>query len=312
MRIAVLGTGAMGMLFAAMLKKEHDVVLLGRNREKIEALASQGVTVEEPDGRMHTAYPTAAEMGTPMEPVDLMIVFVKAMGTREALSKCANLLGEHTLLLSLQNGAGHEEELARFVPMERVLVGTTQHNASVRGVASVFHGGRGRTVLGSPAGRLGEAQAAARALEASGIQAEASANVRAAIWQKLLTNVSLSALTGVLRVPMGFVAQSPSAWALCETLIREACAVAEADGVRFDPKEKAEEVRRVATDGPMGITSICADLMQGRKTEVDTISGSVVRAAARLHVPAPHHEMMVMLIHAMEDQNSQPQSHSNA
>ena len=111
---------------------------------------------------------------------------------------------------------------------------------------------------------------------------------------------------------MGFVAQSPSAWALCETLIREACAVAEADGVCFDPKEKAEEVRRVATDGPMGITSICADLMQGRKTEVDTISGSVVRAAARLHVPAPHHEMMVMLIHAMEDQNSQPQSHSNA
>ena len=71
----------------------------------------------------------------------------------------------------------------------------------------------------------------------------------------------------------------------------------------FDPQEKIEEVHQVAVKGPRGITSICADLMHGRMTEVDTISGSVVRAAARLHVPAPHHEMMVLLIHAMEDKN---------
>lgn len=91
MRIAVLGTGAMGMLFAAMLKKEHDVVLLGRNREKIEAFTSQGVTVEEPDGRMHTAYPTAAEMGTPMEPVDLMDRLCQGDGARARRSQSAQI-----------------------------------------------------------------------------------------------------------------------------------------------------------------------------------------------------------------------------
>ncbi|MDO5377228.1 MAG: ketopantoate reductase C-terminal domain-containing protein, partial [Clostridia bacterium] len=132
-----------------------------------------------------------------------------------------------------------------------------------------------------------------------------TADIRRAVWQKLMTNVSLSALTGVMGMPMGFVSSSASCWALCEMLIREVVAVAAADGVVFDAEEKIAEVRAVAEGGPTGITSICADLLHGRKTEVDTISGSVVRAARRLHVSAPRHEMMALLIHAIEDKNEQ-------
>ena len=137
----------------------------------------------------------------------------------------------------------------------------------------------------------------------AGFEMKASENVRKAVWQKLMTNVSLSALTGVFQMPLGFVTQSESAWKLCEILIREAVAVAAADGVEFDAEDKIEEVRKVSVNGPMGITSICADLQNGRMTEVDTISGSVVRAAKRLGMEAPHHEMMVLLIHGMEDKN---------
>ena len=110
-------------------------------------------------------------------------------------------------------------------------------------------------------------------------------------------------LDRVFQMPLGFVTQSESAWKLCEILIREAVAMAAADGVEFDVEDKIEEVRRVSVNGPMGITSICADLQNGRMTEVDTISGSVVRAAKRLGMQAPHHEMMVLLIHAFEDKN---------
>ena len=303
MRIAVLGAGAMGRLFAAGLSRANDVVLLGRSKQKLAPLAENGVTVHEQDGSSYTAHPDVRIAGETCESVELIVVFVKAMGTREALDACRNLIGEETCVLTLQNGGGHEDVLSEYVPMERVLIGTTQHNASVREDGSVFHGGSGHTVIGCPLGESAYAKRAARAFADAGFSAEASGNVREAVWRKLMTNVSLSALTGVFKSPMGFITESPSAWALCERLIREAVAVAEADGVHFNAEEKIAEVRAVSVNGPMGITSICADLRNGRKTEVDTITGCVVRAAKRLGVSAPCHEMMRLLIHAMEDQN---------
>ena len=119
----------------------------------------------------------------------------------------------------------------------------------------------------------------------------------------MLTNVSASMLTGVLQVPMGFIAENPSAWAICETLVREAVAVAAGEGIEFDADEKVAEVRKVCTDSPAGLTSIYADLRDGRRTEVDTISGSVIRASERNGVPAPTHRAMVQLVHAMEQKH---------
>lgn len=303
MRIAVLGAGAMGRLFAAKLSKANDVVLLVRSRERAEAARASGITVHEQDGSAFTAHPEVAVSGEAAGAVELILVFVKSMDTQSALSACRGMIGERTCILTLQNGGGHEETLSQFVPMERVLIGTTQHNASIRPDGSVFHGGSGHTVIGSPLGESDAAQKVAQAFAEADFDVEASANVREAVWRKLLTNASLSALTGVFRSPMGFVTDSESAWALCERLIREAVAVAQADGVRFDAEEKIAEVRAVSVNGPKGITSICADLTHGRLTEADTITGSVVRAARRLGVSAPSHEMTLLLIHAMEDRN---------
>lgn len=305
MRIAVLGAGAMGRLFAALLSRRHDVLLMDRNPERAQTLDREGVILIEPDGARAVFHPHTVGMGSEQAPADLVLVLVKAMGTRASLERCRGLIGPKTLLLTLQNGGGHEEVLAGFAPLDRVLIGTTQHNASVREDGSVFHGGSGRTVIGSPLGESEAAKRVAAAFAEAGLETEVTDNIRRTIWQKLMTNASLSALTGVMGMPMGFVAASASCWTLCERLIREAVQVAAADGVAFDAEEKIAEVRAVAEGGPMGITSICADLLHGRKTEVDTISGSVVRAARRLHVSAPCHEMMVLLIHAMEDRNEE-------
>ena len=112
-------------------------------------------------------------------------------------------------------------------------------------------------------------------------------NVQKLIWQKMFTNVSASVLTGILQVPLGYIAQNANAWAVCETLIREAVAVAAGDGLDFDAEQKIAEVRAVCEKSPNGLTSIYADLRDGRRSEVDTISGSVVRASDRNGVPAP-------------------------
>ncbi len=126
-------------------------------------------------------------------------------------------------------------------------------------------------------------------------------NIQQLIWNKLFTNVSLSALTGVLQIPMGFIADNDHAWNIAKKLIHEAVEVAHGLGLKADEAEITEKVRLTSINSPEGITSICADLKNGRRTEVNTISGSVVRAAEKCGVPAPTHELMVELIHAMED-----------
>ena len=119
-------------------------------------------------------------------------------------------------------------------------------------------------------------------------------NIQQLIWDKLFTNVSLSALTGVLQVPIGFIAADEYAWSMTVTLIKEALAVAKALGLEFDEQEIIERVRK---------TSIYADLKAGRRTEVNTISGAVVRAGEKTGVDVPTHRMIVNMVHAMEDRD---------
>ena len=100
---------------------------------------------------------------------------------------------------------------------------------------------------------------------------------------------------------MGFIADNIHAWTITKRLIHEAVEVAHGLGLEADEAEITEKVRLTSVNSPEGITSICADLKNGRKTEVNTISGSVVRASKKCGVPAPTHELIVELVHAMEE-----------
>lgn len=102
---------------------------------------------------------------------------------------------------------------------------------------------------------------------------------------------------------MGFIAKNPHAWSAARRLIHEAVAVANRMNLDFDEEEIAEEVKKTSQGNPAGCTSIRADLRDGRKTEVDTISGAVVRTAHELRMEVPSHELMVNLIHSMEERN---------
>lgn len=236
--------------------------------------------------------------------MDLVILFVKALYSQSALSANRELIGPDTFLMTLQNGSGHEDILSEFVPADHIIIGTTEDNGAVLAAGHVRRGGTGKTNIGMPAGDPGGFLPKVKeTLDACGFQGQIHSNIQQLIWDKLFTNVSLSALTGVLQVPMGFIASDEYAWSIAEKLIQEAAAVARGLGLQADEKAIAEKVRLTSLNSPEGITSICADLKAGRKTEVNTISGSVVRASKKCGVPAPTHQLIVELIHAMEDRN---------
>ena len=300
MRIAVIGAGAMGALYGGYLSRKNDVLLVDVNAQQVETINKQGLKIHEPDGSVTEVFPRAVVSTAGEAPADVIVLFVKSMFSASALESNRSLIGPDTYLMTLQNGSGHEDTLLQFADSEHVIIGTTQHNSAVLGFGEIRHGGSGKTCIGCVKGDAARLQPIADAFTASGLEAVCDDHVQKLIWGKMFTNVSASVLTGILQVPLGYIAENESAWATCEKLVREAVAVAAGEGLDFNADEKVAEVRGVCERSPQGLTSIYADLRDGRKTEVDTISGSVVRASRRNGVPAPTHEAMVNLVHAME------------
>ena len=303
MKIAVLGSGAMGGLFGAYLSRENDVTMVDINPAVVERINTQGLEVREPDGSSAVYRPRAVQNARGMDPVDLVIIFMNARFSEAALGGNPELIGPETYLMTLQNGSGHEDTLAKFAAKDRIIIGTTQHNANAAEPGVSNHGGSGVTHMGCVTGSAARLQPIADTFTACGLEADVSDDVQKMIWNKMFTNVSASALTGALQVPLGFISRNADAWALCRKLIREAVDVAAALGMDFDYDQKVAEVKAVCDNAPNGLTSIYSDLKNGRRSEVDTISGSVVRAGIKVGVPTPSHTFLVGMIHALEGKN---------
>ena len=301
MKIAVLGAGAMGMLFGGYLSRHNEVYLVEVNEDRVNHINEHGLLVREKDGSDGSFHPTAVSHTKELGPVDLILVFVKAMFTVDALNSNRNLIGPNTYIMTLQNGAGHEAKLLQFTDEKHVVIGSTQHNSSIIENGHVNHGGSGMTSIGLPGGGSEVLQPIAEDFTACGFECVTSNEVKKQIWTKLFTNTAASSLTAVLQVPLGYIYSDPSAHELMVKLCKEAVAVANAEGfATFDEAEVIAGVETVCKNAPNDYTSIYADVRDGRRTEVDTISGSVVDAAHALNVPVPCHKMIVSLIHALE------------
>ena len=306
MRIAVLGAGAMGLLFGGLLSRKNDVCIYGHRAEKVEEIKKNGVIIRKNDGTELHLFPRAAVSGEDLREIpDVVMLFTKSLVSREVLEQNRGLFGPDTLLLTLQNGSGHEELLREFVEESRIVIGTTRHNSVLTGNTSVLHGGSGVTSIGSAHARNTLVYILAEEMSACGIETSISEDIRRFIWDKLFVNTSVSVVSGILQVPQGYLLDNPHAWSLVERLAREAVETARSEGFVFKPEKVLEGLHSLLEGARNGYPSIYADLRDGRKTEVDAISGSIVRTGHKNGIPVPSHEMVVELIHAMEGKTGQ-------
>jgi 2-dehydropantoate 2-reductase len=299
-KITVLGAGAMGSLFGSYLSQHNDVWMVEVDPAKVEKINQEGVKIREIDGEK-VYHPKAVMSTEGLGEMDLIIIFVKAMFSRSALESNRHLIGPNTYVMTLQNGAGHERTMLDFVDRQHVIIGTTKHNSSIIETGHINHGGGGSSSIGLLDGGSEVLRPIADTMTECGFETEVSDSVRKSIWNKLFINTSASVMTGVLQTSLDFLRESDYAWTLVEQLAREAVAVANGDGMDFDPETVVKDVRTLVENAHNGYTSIYADLRDGARTEVDTISGSVVAEAKELGIPVPAHEFVVTLVHAMED-----------
>lgn len=301
-KIAVIGPGAMGLLYGAKLSACAEVILIGNNAAHVKEINDNKVTLKR--DKSETVYHVPAVLnGQITQPVELVILFTKAYLTEEALEQNKALIGPDTVLLTLQNGAGHEEVLSKFTDRKHILIGTTAQGSYRENAHTIVNSGLGDTAIGAISDDFVGIEKIGEVFETSGFPCKISNNIKQMVWNKLMINASSSVLSGVLGVNQGYVSQNSSAWEICKDLIREICEIATGEGYSFDAEEQIERIANHLKNAPGGYTSIYADLKNGRKTEVDYISGSVVKAAKRQGKAVPTQALMVHMVRAMEDRD---------
>lgn len=148
MRIAIIGTGAMELLFGGYLSRRHDVVLIDGDTAKVQAINDEGILIQEPDGEVIAAAPRACGSTGKPGVVDLILLFARGMDSMRTLKDVKNIIGSRTYLMSFQNDAESESALRDLIPADRIVLGTTQHCSSFVKAGVIQHGGGSRTSIG--------------------------------------------------------------------------------------------------------------------------------------------------------------------
>ena len=304
MRIAILGAGSLGCVFGGLLAKAgHEVLLVNRNRVLVDRLNAEGLTLDLGKAGRRVIDVQASTVCAPEAPVDLLIVLVKSFDTDAALSGARAAIGPETLLLSLQNGMGHEELMAPFAPPDRVLLGKTYVGGTMTEPGVVIGGAEGRdTYIGPATGRVtGRMRAVADAFSAAGLRCEASDRIMDLAWNKLLVNVSTSGLSALTGLSYGPLYALPELAECARAAVAEGIAVARAAGARLDFADPGAPWAMAADGLPPGFkASMLQSLERGRRTEIDFIHGAVVRYGAQHDIPTPVNATLVAAVKGLE------------
>ena len=303
MKIAILGAGALGCAIgAALTEAGHETWLLNRSAAHVEAMRRDGLRVDDAAGTRRVAVKAAtgaADAGV----VDLVVVLVKSFHTDAAMRGALSLVGPHTMVLSLQNGLGHEDLLADIVGRERLLAGKTYVGGVMRGPGHIQSGIAGKaTYIGELDGRrTTRVEAIAAAFEAAGLHTLVSDNILGTMWDKLLVNVATGAITGITGLTYGQLYDEPLLQATALAAVQEAIDAAQAAGVRLSMTEPEQAWTLAAAGLPATFkTSMLQSLEKGSVTEVDFINGSVVRWGRRHGVPTRVNATLVACIKGIE------------
>lgn len=299
MKIAIIGAGAMGCLYGAYLSAKNEVILIDSYEPQIEAINQNGLVMLEADKEI--TYPMlAVRNGTDIGIVDLVIVFVKSIYTYEAVEANQSLIGEHTIVMTLQNGAGNDRDIMNFAKKENIIVGTSKHNSVGMGPGKIKHSGSGITTIGSMDPDSHVDLQIVKVLGDAGMEAEVSDNIQRIIWSKLFVNISINTLTALLETKIGYMSENKYAWDFAKRIIYEAINVAEEDGTYFDRREVMEMVKHVCEKAGEGYSSMYQDRKRKVRTEIDKMNGAIVEQAKLYGVATPYNSLVVDLIHAVE------------
>jgi 2-dehydropantoate 2-reductase len=293
-KILVFGAGALGSFIGGMLSKNNEVVLIGR-QQHVDAVEENGLILT---GKTEVVvHPTAKEQVDGDEKPDWILVATKSYDTNDAMRTLSPLFKD-ALFLSLQNGLGNEDTISKYVP--RVVGGTTSHGITKDGPGRIIHAGLGRTVLGNYQGAEDSVSLIVDSLNESGIETEITNDIRKEIWKKAIVNAGINPLTAIAGKRNGFILENPNLEMALEAICEEAVQVATAHGIDISVQEAVEQTKEVARMTKDNKSSMLQDVEGGKRTEIDSICGAIVRLGLEKNVPTPVNSSLMAVVKGIE------------
>ena len=290
-----MGAGSVGCYFGALLARAgHTVTLIGRQAH-VQAITAHGLRLQSATLDEHVRLSASTEAKA-VAGADVVLLCVKSTDTETAARQIQPHLAPGALVLTLQNGVDNDERVRAVLgPAQPVAAAVVYVATAMAGPGHVRHFGRGDLLIApSPI-----SERLARELGAAGVPTQVSANVRGALWAKLVINCAYNALSAITQRPYGWLVQQDGASAVIADLVAECLAVAQADGVRLDGDIHAG-VRDIAQSMPAQLSSTAQDLARGRPSEIEHLNGYVVRRGAALGVATPVNQALLVLVRMAE------------
>ncbi|NWF56140.1 MAG: 2-dehydropantoate 2-reductase [Syntrophaceae bacterium] len=303
MKIAVVGTGALGSLYAGYLARGGEEVYAIDIREDIvSAIRASGIRIVEPEGAEVSIRPKKATLNPEEVGVcDLVLLLPKSRQTEQAARRARCLFGPETAGLTVQNGLGNPETIEAVVGGGRILAGVTLNASTYLEPGRVRYAGRGETVIGEMRGGPSpRAEKIAATFNRAGLSAHVSEEVWNDVWGKLLVNAGVNPVTAITRLANGILADHEETREIVKGLVEEGERVARARGIRLPYPDAVKKVLDACVATAANYSSMLQDVLAQRETEVDFINGAIVREGEKLGIDTPVNRTLANLVRTIE------------
>lgn len=294
--ILLVGTGALATLFAARLSVAgHFVHMLGTWKNGLNALKHEGARIVDANGNECAYKVHATDDPGEVAGAKYALVLVKSWQTERAARQLKISLGDDGLALTLQNGLGNRETLARDLGPGRVAIGITTTGATLLGPGLVKAGGEGIISIGRNQA-LGQLETV---LRSSKFNLQIVDDEQSLVWGKLVINAAINPLTALLRVPNGELLSRPHARRMMAALARETANVADAEHIHLPFSNPVHAVEDVARKTAANHSSMFQDVRRGAPTEIDAICGAITKRGKKHGIPTPYNHACWQLVQAV-------------
>jgi 2-dehydropantoate 2-reductase len=289
-RIFILGSGAVGSTYGALLSKKEDVTLIGR-KAHVDVINSSGLFLY---GEFEGKYDVRADTEIREIPSNSLVVLsTKVTGSQKAIEGIKHLVKKDTIILLVQNGLGIEEITKKILPDHEIIRAVVTLGAEflepgkISNVVSIKIDLEKTRSSGKIAGLLKDC----------GLAVEISDNINIQLWTKLTINSVLNPLTAIFQVE-GNEIITDSLKPVRHGIVSECSKVAKAEGIEIDPI--IEEMIDAGVSNFFNYSSMCQDMIKGKKTEIDFLNGKIVELGKTHNIPTPFNELMVAFIKFLE------------
>ncbi len=290
MRVAVMGTGGTGGFYGGLLARSgDDVTFIARGRH-LDAIRERGLTVKSRLAGDFTIAAKATADPSAIGPVDLVLFCVKTYDTESAAALIQPVVGPDTVILSVQNGIDNDERIARVVRRGTTICAAAQVNAHVMEPGVIAQtAGAGRVVFGADAGNLGRRnEQLFQHCKDAGIVAELQHDIKTVLWSKFVFICGFSGVTALTRLTIGPILGCQETMRLFRGTMDEVVAVAASQGVTLSGGVPDHALAMAGRLEPWALGSMAHDLASGRRLELESLNGTVVRLGQAKGISIPY------------------------